>query len=44
MTTKHHLDFSADSEHYLDGSKKVKAGIEKTGQQVERPGLAVGWK
>ncbi len=30
MTTKHHLDFGADSEYYLDGAKKLKADIEKT--------------
>jgi hypothetical protein len=30
MTTKHHPDFSAGSDHYLDGSKKLKADIEKT--------------
>jgi hypothetical protein len=44
MTTKHHLDLSADSKHYLDGAEKLKADIEKTAQPIGRPGLGVGWE
>ncbi len=39
MTAKHHLVI-----YPLDGGEKLKDAIEKTGQQLERSGLGVGWK
>jgi hypothetical protein len=43
MTTEHHLDFSAGSEHYLDGGEKLKADIEKTGIPANGSAFGVGW-